>query len=150
MAYHWLQVQSDHVDDGQQIVWVGMNSFRYDNDSHGFENEVVVGIDPDQSELDQTLGIGEKTRFAGVKFQYDYTWLLEEDELWRFVAQSSLIYQDLEDTGFNSIQLLVGAEYMLGDFQIALNIEGLGSTSRLDTNRSFSESSGKLEVLYEI
>ncbi len=150
LAY-WLQLQADHIDDGYQFVWAAMGSLIWHGEPHSFEAETLVGVDPEQSELDKVLGRDERTQFAGLKIQYDYLLPGDEGERWRFISQSTLLYHDLQTLSFNSVQLLVGVSYYLDPVTLSCNLEGIGSTSRVDPkNRSFAESSAKFEVIYEI
>lgn len=146
----WLQIQSDHIDDGQQIVWALMSAMEHKMDRHKVVNEVLIAVDPDQTELNKTLDLGDEAYFAAWKGEYNYVISKSPDGLWLYIMQTSFAAQDLDVGGYNSIQLLVGTSYYVEPLTLAINLDGVGSTSRIDpTNRNYSESNVRLEAVYE-
>ena len=147
---YWLQLQSDHTDTGSQLVASAITSYQYGFDGLILITDLVVGIDPDQTELNKELDIGGVAYFAAIKVETLFDIAKDEDAAWQLVLQSSYFGQDLDAPRFNTIQALAGGRYQTGPVSLALNLEGLGSTSRVDpTNRNFSESQFRFEVLYE-
>ena len=147
---YWLQLQSDHIDDGQQIVAAAMHSFERKRDDDLFQWELLMGIDPEESELRKLVGDNEKVKFAGMKFHYEQRFAADEESWWQWLGQSTMMVHDVDLPDFNSLQLLAGLNYGFEPVRMGLNLEVIGSTNRLDTkDRNFSESNAKFELIYE-
>lgn len=147
---YWLQVQSDHVDNGQQLVGAAMHSFERRDDDSLFQWELLGGVDPEETELRKLLGKSGKVGFVGNKFHYEQSYSLENDEWWQWIVQANAMVHDLDLPDFNSFGLLVGFNYGFDPVRLGLNLEGVGSTNRIDPkDRNFSESSAKIEMIYE-
>lgn len=146
----WLQVQLDHIDGGQQLVWAAMHSF--ERRSHGslFQLELLAGMDPEETELRTTFDFDQKVYFGALKLHYDEVYKFKDDIDWiQWVLESTVIVHDSEYTAYNSIQLLTGINYGFEPVRLALNLELIGTSSRLNPDeRSFAESTAKLELLY--
>ncbi|SMF49610.1 hypothetical protein [Pseudobacteriovorax antillogorgiicola] len=147
---YWLQLQSDHIDDGQQFVWATMPTLAFEDGQHLFQWEILAGIDPEETELRKTVGDNDRVLFAGTKLHFEQKRPLEDDEWWQWIVQSAFIYHDLDLMGFNTVSLLAGINYGFDPIRLAFNVEGIGSTTRIDVNdRNFTESRAKIELLYE-
>jgi hypothetical protein len=126
-----------------------LGALEYEGPIHRWSLEGGVGVDPDQTELNKELEIGGEAYFGGVKGQYTYTVSEDDKNKWHLLVQTSFLSQDLDVGGYNSIQLLLGSVHFWGPVRMAVNLDGVGSTSRVDvTNRNFSESNARFEILY--
>lgn len=147
---YWLQLQSDHTDTGTQLVGSAIAAYELMFGNHGLDLELITGVDPNQTELNKTLNIGGTAYFAATKIETVIRLWREKDRIWDFISSGSYFAQDLDEPSFNSMQALLGARYQTGPLDVALNVELVGSTSRLDTsNRRYSESNLRFEIIYE-
>ena len=86
------------------------------------------------AELRGIIGDGDEVLFAGSKLHMEKKYFMDGDEWWQWIIQSSLIYHDLDMLGFNTYQMLLGFNYGFDPLRLAFNLEGVGTTSRIDSN----------------
>ncbi len=146
----WLLLQSDRIDAGRQIVYNQFLSLWTQQEAHRWQAELVYGKDPYESEFNKTFGDNRAVHYAGLKTQYGYRISTGKDDSFEPLIQLSAIAHDLKSPAYNTFQALVGCNWYLDPaLRIALNIEGLGTNSKLDhDDREYKASNGRIEATY--
>lgn len=146
----WLLAQSDRIDQGRQVVYAIMTSAWYRDGRLRAEAELAYGKDPFASEFEKAFGSGDSVHFAAFKAQSGYSIGLNHGDSLEPVVQSTYILHDDRTPKWTTLQLLIGLNYLIDKvLRISLDIEGLGSNSKLDLKRrAYDESNMHLEATY--
>ena len=149
-SYTYLLMQSRKIQEGRQANGALAQAFAWQQTAHSVQFEVHAGTDPDESELLSLTSDDKKIYYGAVTSQYAYRWRTDDYEAWEPLTQLSYINLDFEEPGYNTVQALLGINYYLLPLKLALNVEMIGTTSRLDTSaRAYDESNARFEASFE-
>ena len=144
----WFLLQWDRINETRQTVWASVFSLWSREEPHHWEAELMAGQDPFDSELEKSYGDGKNVYYYGAKAQYGYRIDLGDERAIEPLGLTSWVVHDEEYPSYNTLQVLVGVRYHVADnFRVALNLDGVGTNSKIDTDdRSYDESSAAFEV----
>ncbi len=134
----WLLVQNDRIDSATQVSWVHGWALWQRNSARHWEVELMGGMDPFETEFEKTFGDGSKVYFYGFKGMWSYRigdGDLQE-ETWEPIFLLSHVVHDSREPDYNSLQVGLGMNYHFHkDFLVGLQLDGVGTNSRLDKDK---------------
>lgn len=144
----WVLAQADRIDAGRQFVFTTIGSLWGKSGDHRWETELVYGKDPLASAFEKSFGDGKSIYFYGAKAQYGLRFGDVEEHVEPLVQTSWIVHQQ-DRPGFNTLQVLVGANYVLEDLRLAANVDIVGTTSEMKPeDRTYNESAVRVEATF--
>jgi hypothetical protein len=116
----WALIERHRVDKHYVPLWAQAVSAWYIGYPLRVVAEVLVGIDPLRSELQQFLGSSRKVFFAGPKVELAVKVPVAESVVVEPLIQASALWHDLEETRQQTVQVVAGANVYVWDLLIAV------------------------------
>ena len=126
----WGLMERHRVNKGYLFIWAHAASLWYISDQYRGIVELLGGIDSFETELRRTLGADRRVYFLGPKFELATTIQASKRLKLEPHLQSSVMFHDLRNTRYNTLQILVGMNLYFRAIVVSLNGEYLGESER--------------------